>query len=149
MHINIGPCIVNKPCTVNAVLGCPRLYFVSFMPGLFFCKDNYVKKQVKLFKKANKNISFFYTTQHFLNLPVLSNHCHPLQPYHIPVFGGVSFSVRLLSVLRGHSVFSSPSQRPMTSDFEGFLYQTLSITFIFPILIFEKELVFFLFNVEC
>ena len=30
------------------------------------------------------------------------------------------FSVRLLSVLRGHSVFSSPPQRPMTSDFEGF-----------------------------
>ena len=26
-------------------------------------------------------------------------------------------------VLRGHSVFSSPPQRPMTSDFEGFLYQ--------------------------
>ena len=31
-------------------------------------------------------------------------------------------SVRLLSVLRGRSVFSSPPQRPMTSDFEGFLY---------------------------
>ena len=30
------------------------------------------------------------------------------------------FSVRLLSVLRGHSIFSSPPQRPMTSDFEGF-----------------------------
>ena len=30
------------------------------------------------------------------------------------------FSVRLLSVLRGHSVFSSPPQRPMTSNFEGF-----------------------------
>ena len=30
------------------------------------------------------------------------------------------FSVRLLSVLRGHSVFSSPPQRPMTSDFEEF-----------------------------
>ena len=29
-------------------------------------------------------------------------------------------SVLLLSVLRGHSVFSSPPQRPMTSDFEGF-----------------------------
>ena len=40
------------------------------------------------------------------------------------------FSVRLLSVLSGHSVFSSPPQRPMTSDFEGFLYQILSITFI-------------------
>ena len=29
-------------------------------------------------------------------------------------------SVRLLSVLRGHSFFSSPTQRPMISDFEGF-----------------------------
>ena len=38
------------------------------------------------------------------------------------------FSIRLLSVLRGHSFFSSPPQRPMTSDFEGFLYQILSIT---------------------
>ena len=37
-----------------------------------------------------------------------------------------SFSVRLLSVLRGHS---SPPQQPMTSDFEGFLSQILSITF--------------------
>ena len=42
-------------------------------------------------------------------------------------------SVRLLTVLRGHSVFSSPPQRPMISDFEGFLSQILSITF-FPIL---------------
>ena len=32
------------------------------------------------------------------------------------------FSVRLLSVLRGHSVFSSPPQRPMTSDFDGFSF---------------------------
>ena len=40
----------------------------------------------------------------------------------------VFFCVRLLSVLRGHSFFSSPPQRPMTSDFEGFLYQILSIT---------------------
>ena len=30
------------------------------------------------------------------------------------------FSVRLLSVLRGHSFFPSPPQWPMTSDFEGF-----------------------------
>ena len=35
--------------------------------------------------------------------------------------------VRFVPVLRGHSVFSSPPQRPMTSDFEGFLYQILSI----------------------
>ena len=37
-------------------------------------------------------------------------------------------SVRILSVLRGHSVFSSPPQWPMTSDFERFLYQILYIT---------------------
>ena len=54
------------------------------------------------------------------------------------------FSVWLLSVLRGHSVFSSPPQRPMTSDFEGFLSQILSITF-FPYLYYiciQKEPVF-------
>ena len=38
------------------------------------------------------------------------------------------FSFRLVSVLRGHSGFPSPPQRPMTSDFEWFLYQILSIT---------------------
>ena len=41
-----------------------------------------------------------------------------------------TFCVRLLSLLRGHSVFSSPPQRSMTSDFEGFLYQILSIIFL-------------------
>ena len=39
----------------------------------------------------------------------------------------VFISVRLLSVLRGHSFFSSSPQRTMTSDLEGFLYQILSI----------------------
>ena len=43
---------------------------------------------------------------------------------------GFFFSVRLLSVLCGHSFFSSPPQRPMTSDFEVFLHQILYITFI-------------------
>ena len=48
------------------------------------------------------------------------------------------FSVRLLSVLRGQLIFSSPPQRPMTSDFEGF-----SIHYIyFPILVLKKEPVF-------
>ena len=32
--------------------------------------------------------------------------------------------------MRGHSVFSSPPQRPMTSDFEWFLFQILSITLL-------------------
>ena len=39
-----------------------------------------------------------------------------------------------LSVLRGHSVSSSPQQRPMTSDFEGFLSQILSITRLRPLM---------------
>ena len=51
---------------------------------------------------------------------------------HFVVVVFVFFSVRLLSVLQDHSFFSSPPQRPITSDFEGFLYQILSITFIFP-----------------
>ena len=37
-------------------------------------------------------------------------------------------SVRHLSVLRSHSFFSSSPQRPMTSDFKGFLSQILSIS---------------------
>ena len=41
------------------------------------------------------------------------------------------FSVWVLSVVRGHCFFSSLPQRPMTSDFEGFLYQILSITLFY------------------
>ena len=52
------------------------------------------------------------------------------------------FSVRLLSVLRGHSFFSSPPQRPMTSDFEGFLYQILSITLFVYLNSWERAPVF-------
>ena len=49
------------------------------------------------------------------------------------------FSVRLLSVLRGHSFFSSPPQRPMTSNFEGYSIPDLIHYIYFPILILEKE----------
>ena len=52
------------------------------------------------------------------------------------------FSVRLLSVLRGHSVFSSPPQRSMTSDFKGFSIPDFIHNIYFPILILEKEPVF-------
>ena len=52
------------------------------------------------------------------------------------------FSVRLLSVLRGHSVLSFPPQRPMTSDLEGFSIPDFIHYIYFPILILEKELVF-------
>ena len=36
------------------------------------------------------------------------------------IFKNCFVSVRLLPVLRGHSFFSFPPQRPMTSDFKGF-----------------------------
>ena len=52
------------------------------------------------------------------------------------------FSVRLLSVLRGHSIFSSPPQQPMTSDFEGFSIPDFIHNIYFHILILEKEPVF-------
>ena len=64
-------------------------------------------------------------------------------------FNLVFVSVRLLSVLRDHSVFSSPPQWPMTSDFEGFSIPDV-IHYIFgPIFILQKEPVFPFFNVEC
>ena len=47
-----------------------------------------------------------------------------------PIFYIFFLSILLLSVLRGHSVFSSTPQGPMTSDFEGFSYQIVSITFL-------------------
>ena len=59
-----------------------------------------------------------------------------------------NISVRLLSVLRGHSFFSSPPQQPMTSDFEGFLYQILFITFFSYLHSWERASIS-LFNVEC
>ena len=59
------------------------------------------------------------------------------------------FSVRLLSVLLGHSVFSSRPQRPMISDFEGFSIPDFIHYIYFPILILEKEPVFSLLNVQC
>ena len=50
------------------------------------------------------------------------------------------FGVRLLSVLRGHSFFSTPPQRPMT--YEGFSIPDCIHYICFPILILEKEPVF-------
>ena len=61
---------------------------------------------------------------HLSNCNTCNSFSHFGQFFFLLVF----FSVRLLSVLRGHSVLSSPPQRPMTSDF---LSQIVSITFIF------------------
>ena len=34
----LEPCIVNRPCTVNAVVGCPLPDFVVFMLDIIFVK---------------------------------------------------------------------------------------------------------------
>ena len=65
------------------------------------------------------------------------------------LFTNLFFTVRLLSVLRGHSDFSSPPQWPMTSDFEEFSIPDFIHYIYFPILILEKEPVFSLLNVQC
>ena len=59
------------------------------------------------------------------------------------------FSVRLLSVLRGYSVFSSTPQRQMTYHFEGFSIPDFIHYIYFLTLILEKEPVFSVLNVQC
>ena len=62
-------------------------------------------------------------------------------------FSKYFFGVRLLSVLCGHSVFPSPPQRPMTSDFEGFSIPDF-IHYIIFYLNSSERAVISLFNVE-
>ena len=57
----------------------------------------------------------------------------------------LAFDFRFCVVIR----FSSPPQRPMTSDFEGFSIPDFIHYIYFPILILEKEPVFSLLNVQC
>jgi len=55
----------------------------------------------------------------------------------------------IVRLLRGRSFFSSPPQRPMTSDFKGFSIPDVIYYIYFPILILKKEPVFSLLNVHC
>ena len=65
------------------------------------------------------------------------------------IFFRFFFSVQLLSILRGHSVFSSPPQRQMNFNFAGFSIPDVThYIYFFPVLILEKEPVFSLFIVE-
>ena len=72
--------------------------------------------------------------------------CIAVQGFYCKVHQLFFFSVRLLSVLRGHSVFSSPPQWSMTS--EDFYTRSYTLHY-FLIFITEKEPVFSLLNVEC
>mgnify|MGYP007133250195 FL=1 len=37
-QFKLGPCIVDRPCTVNAALGCPLLDVVLFILDVIFVK---------------------------------------------------------------------------------------------------------------
>ena len=37
-QFKLGPCIINIPCTANAVLGCSLQDFLLFMPDIAFGK---------------------------------------------------------------------------------------------------------------
>ena len=37
-QFKLGPCIVNRPCTVTAVLCCPLLDYLMFTPDIIFVK---------------------------------------------------------------------------------------------------------------
>ena len=68
-----------------------------------------------------------------------------LRPRFIGPEGGLwisIFSIQLLSVMCGHSVFSSPPQWPMTSIYEGFSIPDFIHYIFFANLILQKEPVF-------
>ena len=64
--------------------------------------------------------------------------CHVWSKFHLDDLKMQRFTYRP----RGHSFFSSPPQRRMTSDFEGFSIPNFIHYIYFPILILEKEPVF-------
>ena len=56
-HFKLEPSIVNRPCTLNAVLGCPLLDFVLLMPDIIFVKKIVLRNSLN-FKTNTKKISF-------------------------------------------------------------------------------------------
>ena len=68
---------------------------------------------------------------------------------HVMVFFLFFFSVRLLSVLRGHSVFFILATTANALRFWRIFYPRFYPLHFFPILILEKEPVFSLLNVKC
>ena len=104
----------------------------------YFCVCYIPPDNSPVYKNVNSE-HFEYDLFQILNDEIVTYSCW---------FLGFFFSVRLLSVLRDHLVFSSPPQRPMTSDFEGFLYQILSIR-LFSYLTFWERASISLLNVEC
>ena len=106
-------------------------------------------KELKLTTIDNAaGLSYVLTKQSSFNIIHIGSYmsCHLINLY---LFFWYFFSVQLVLVLHGHSLFSSPPQRPMTSHFEGFYIPDFIHYIYFPILILEKDPVFSLLNVQC
>jgi len=65
----LGLCILNRPCTVNASLGCPHLECVHVHARHVFCKET-----VKTLKQTKKNLSF-PSVQQFYFCHLCKVHC--------------------------------------------------------------------------
>ena len=110
-------------CNIN-IPGSLILIFIKIIQtGRYFSVQLHCAMEFKLFILELIEVFYliFSLLFYFLNFGVV-----------VVVFLG-GFSVRLLSVLRGHSVLSSPPLRPMTSDFEGFSTPDFIHYIFFPI----------------
>jgi len=65
-QFKLGPCIVNRSCTVNAVLGCRILDFVLFTSDIIFLKKIVLSTSENFKTNKKETFIFFRTTILFL-----------------------------------------------------------------------------------
>ena len=102
------------------------------------------------YSNVGKNWDLHWKQHHAVHLDIQSLHGLNKSLNFALIFPFLSFlfNVFFWLVLRGHLVFSSPPQQPMTSDFERFLCQILSITLVSYLNSWERASIS-LFNIEC
>ena len=102
---------------IKALLSC---FYISNKNWLIFyfktdSSNAYTGIWLVRYKLSQQHIrKYHFPTK--ITIPV----CVALDLHQFTIFLSNFLKIDLLSVLRGHSVFSSPPQRPMPSDFEGF-----------------------------
>ena len=127
MLIRLSP----KPPSVKLTSGVCRTgssklrYLTHFLCMLFKLRDHIIFNMQSLKHRCNNPGS----CKLYINFFSIFN-------YFFLAFDFCRFCVRF------HSVFSSPPQRSMTSDFEGFLYQILSITLFSYLISWERASIF-------
>ena len=123
------------------------VYYMTFMINMYKCIVKPCWTEYQMHRRVKVKVVNEEECRIVSHLPL--NWHKSYRRGNIIVFFGVFFCVRLLSVLHGHSFFSSPPQRPMTSDFEGFSIPDFMHYIYFLILNLEKEPVFYLLNIQC